>query len=104
MALMKDVSTMTKVHAIGRKPKVTVNLVQPGDVVLLYSDGIDQDNVSVKAMNTLIEQNVHPQPTTASAAASEQNSKRTLAKTLVDYAVKEAKADDNVTVVAIKVN
>lgn len=69
------------------KPKITVNRIKKGDVLILCCDGL-KDYVSDHSVAKIIKK----------LEVGED-----LAKKLVDYAIKEAESADNVTVIAIQI-
>lgn len=70
------------------KPKITVNLLQPDDVLILACDGL-KDYVQE---NEIVAKLAKSQPG------------ENLAKSLVDYAIKNKNSKDNVTIVALKIS
>lgn len=74
-------------RAISHKPKITVNKLEAGDLLVLACDGL-KDYVPEKDILELLNQ-----------STKEEN----LAQKLVDYAITQKNSRDNVTVVAVKV-
>lgn len=75
-------------HPILHKPKITMNILQPNDILVLGCDGL-RDFVTESEIKELIK--------------FEKNKKINLAKVLVDYAITTKKSTDNVTVRTILV-
>lgn len=69
------------------KPKITINILQPGDTVLWACDGL-WDKVHE---NEIVDQLNHEDPNLSTA------------KALVDYSVKIKKGNDNVSIVALQI-
>ncbi len=72
--------------AISHTPKVSINKVNKGDILVLCCDGL-KDYVQEKTIVELVKSNA--------------TSGRDIAKALTDYAINDAKGDDNVTVIAV---